>query len=117
MHIPRGGGAGLGCHGSYDAMPMSGSATRPDPQNYALWTFHTAPVTTGTCQINVYVPDDRSIEHVGGRPARYQVYDSAAPSGTPAGSFVIDEPANRGQWVSTGTYRVTQRVLTIELAS
>jgi translation initiation factor IF-2 len=117
IDVPTRGWDKQGCKGTFGAMPMSGSATRPDPANFAVWTFHTAPISAGTCQTAVYVPDDASIEHAGGDPAQYEVYDSAAPSGTPAGSFAIDDLTSRGQWVSTGSYPVTKGVLTIMLSS
>ena len=117
VKVRRGGWDHQGCDGDFDAMPMSGSATRPDPENYAVWSFRTAPVSAGICQTAVYVPDDASVEHVGGNPAQYQVYDSAAASGVPAGSFGIDELSSRGQWVSGGSYPLTHGVLTIKLVS
>jgi hypothetical protein len=117
FRVPAGGWTKQGCRGSFDAMPMSGSATKPYPGNYALWTFRTTPVTSGTCQVAVYVPDDHSIEHVGGNPARYQVFDNIRASGTPAGAFTVDERANVGKWVSVGSYPVTDAILTVKLTS
>ncbi len=117
LGVSAGGWDHQGCDGRFGAMPMSGSAIRPDPGNYAMWTFRTAPVTAGTCQIAVYVPADPSVEHVGGDPARYQVYDSATASGPAAGSFTIGELARRGQWVSGGSYRLTRGVLAVKLIS
>jgi translation initiation factor IF-2 len=115
--VRAGGWPKQGCDGRFGAMPMSGSATQPDPPNYALWIFRTAPVVTGTCQVAVYVPGDHSIVHVGGDPARYQVYDNAAASGPPAKSFTIDELTSLGTWVSVGSYPVTTGVLTVKLTS
>jgi translation initiation factor IF-2 len=115
--VRAGGWDKQGCDGRFAAMPMSGSGTRPDPGNYALWTFRTTPVIVGNCQVAAYVPDDHSVVHVGGDPARYQVYDAAAGSGTPVGSFTIDELTTLGTWVSAGTYPVTAGVLTVKLTS
>jgi hypothetical protein len=63
------------------------------------------------------VPSDPSPEHAGGHPAVYQVYGSAGVSGTPVGSFAIDQQANRGQWVSGGNWPVTSGVLTVKVDS
>jgi hypothetical protein len=115
--VQAGGWAHQGCGGRFDAMPMSGSATRPDPANYALWTFHTGAVAAGTCQTAVFVPRDTSVEHVGGHPARYKVFAAATASGPVAGAFTVDELSSRGQWVSGGSYSVTKGVLTVELTS
>ncbi len=117
LDLPAGGWRKQGCNGRFDAMPMSGSATRPDPGNYALWTFRTAPLMSGTCQVAVYVPADRSVKEVGGNPARYLVYDSARPSGPPAGSFGIDDFASLGRWASGGSYPLAGGVLTVKLSS
>jgi hypothetical protein len=117
IRVPSGGPRAPGCDGSFDAMPMSGSATSDDPDNYAWWSFSTSPVTNGGCNIGVYVPDDPSPQHVGGHPAVYQVYGSPGVSGTPLGSFAIDQPANRGQWVSGGNWPVTGGTLTVKVDS
>jgi hypothetical protein len=117
IRVPSGGPLASGCNGSFDAMPMSGSATSDDPDNYAWWNFGTSPVTNGHCQVSVYVPDDSNPQHAGGHPAVYQVYGSTAVSGTPLGSFAIDQLANRGQWVSGGNWPVTSGTLTVKVDS
>jgi hypothetical protein len=117
LRINSGSPSEPGCDGAYTAMPMSGSATSDDNSNFAVWTFHTSPVTTGTCHIDVYVPDDPSIVHVGGDPAVYQVYDAAWPTGTPLGSFDIDQHFNSGRWASRHNWPVTNGVLTVKLDS
>jgi translation initiation factor IF-2 len=106
-----------GCDGAFDAMPMSGNARKDDRGNYALWTFHTGAVTRGICHIDVFVPNDANIEHVGGNPAFYTVFASARATGQPIASFPIDQHFNRDRWASRGTYRITGGVLTIKLHS
>jgi hypothetical protein len=106
-----------GCNGSFDAMPMSGSATADYRGNYALWTFRTGTVTRGVCHLDVYVPDDPNVEHVGGNPAVYEVFQSAGTTGRELGSFGIDQRFNRGRWVSRHNWPVTSGVLTVKLAS
>jgi|HubBroStandDraft_1064217.scaffolds.fasta_scaffold07198_3 hypothetical protein len=115
--VAAGGWTKNGCRGRFEAIPMSGSATKPDPQNYAQWTFRTGSIMQGRCRVAVYVPDDKSIEHVGGAPAWYQVYDSAGVSGPPVGSFKVNEPAARGSWVSAGSFPVSNGLFTVELES
>lgn len=117
LDLRAGGWRKQGCDGRFDAMPMSGSATKPDPGNYALWTFRTAPLLSGTCQVAVYVPADRSVKEVGGNPARYLVYDSARPSGPPVGSFGIDDFTSLGRWANGGSYPLAGGVLTVKLSS
>lgn len=117
IEVPAGGWHQQGCDGGFDAMPMSGSATQPDPTNYALWTFHLDTAARSSCRVAVYVPDDHSNEHVGGNPAQYLVYDAATASGTPAGSFTINQTTGRGSWAAAGTFRVPSGVLTVKLIS
>ncbi len=115
--VNSGGQHADGCNGSFDAMPMSGSTTYDDPGNYALWTFHTAPVVRGICHINVYVPTDTSLEHVGGHPADYQVFGSAGTSGHELGAFDVDQIFNRGRWASRHNWPITNGTLTVKLDS
>jgi translation initiation factor IF-2 len=115
VKVKSGGWKSQGCDGTFEALPMSGSATKPYPGNYALWTFRPAGVRS--CGVSVFVPDDHSITHVGGNPARYLVYDAAAQSGNPAGRFAVDQAANLGRWVRAGQFPVRRGVLTIELTS
>ncbi len=106
-----------GCDGAFDAMPMSGSKAYDDPGNYALWTFRTGPLRQGTCDISVYIPADRSVEHVGGNPAVYQVFGSANTEGPDLGTFGIDQLARRGGWVSEPGWPMTTGWLTVRLDS
>jgi translation initiation factor IF-2 len=117
LQVASGGMQTPGCDGTFDAMPMSGSATAGDPGNYATWTFRTSPVTTGTCHLDVYVPDDTSLEHAGGDPAVYTVYDSDQATGTPAGTFSVHQPASLGQWVPSPAFAVTSGAMTVRLDS
>ncbi|MER8041259.1 hypothetical protein [Streptomyces sp. NPDC094032] len=103
-----------GACGGFDAMPMSGSATR-DSGNYVLWTFRTGAVTTGSCQVSVFIPNVSDIKLVGGKPSLYTVRGAAAASGTVLGSFAVDQPSNRGAWVSGGTYRISGGALSVLL--
>lgn len=78
---------------------MSGSATQDDPSNYAVWTFHSGAITRGLCHIDVYVPDDPNIEHVGGHPAVYEVFNSDSTFGQPRHRLVrqyLDSHAHCG---------------------
>jgi hypothetical protein len=114
----RGGGLRAdGCNGSFDAMPMSGSASQDDGANYAAWNFRTGAVSQGICHVSVYIPEDGSIEHVGGDPALYSVYDGPHAAGQPMASFTIDQVANQGRWASRGTYRITGGAISIKLHS
>jgi translation initiation factor IF-2 len=72
-----------------------------------VWSFRTSPVVAGTCQLGVFVPTGNSQQDVAGKPAWYRV------SG--GGTFTVDQVANRGSWVSAGTFPVRDGLLSITL--
>jgi hypothetical protein len=100
-------GGGLttdGCHGAMVAVPMSGDARRDDNDNVIVWWFRTAPVTTGSCAISVYVPDTGNDSDSAGQPAHYLVFRTDNASGATAGQFDVDQTRNRGRWVDAGRF-------------
>ncbi|MFS8099762.1 hypothetical protein LFM09_21790 [Lentzea alba] len=106
---------GSGCGTAFVSIPMSGDANKDDTSAYGLWTFNTGPVTTGTCAVSVFVPNG-DITKVGGNPTHYRVYDRfAVDKATPTGSFQVSQVANRGKWVSVGSFRVTGGKLAVQL--
>nr|WSX47979.1 hypothetical protein OG409_02855 [Streptomyces sp. NBC_00974] len=109
-----GGWGGDGCNGRFTAIPMSG-APKKDNGNYALWTFRTGQVSTGRCQVSVYIPNNKDIKAVGGAPAYYTVQSSlSAGSGTIA-SFNINQTTQLGSWYNAGTYDVRGGQLAVML--
>ncbi|WP_158718674.1 hypothetical protein [Streptomyces griseus] len=109
-----GGHAGDGCNGGFLSLPMSGKAGS-DAGNALRWTFRTGPVTSGTCQVSVHIPNNSDIKAVGGRPAHYTVHAGTTGSDPILRSFDVDQPSRRGQWVSAGDVRITGGVLTVKL--
>ncbi|MFE0461446.1 hypothetical protein ACFW1A_19575, partial [Kitasatospora sp. NPDC058965] len=115
--VGKGGWASDGCNGSFDTMPMSGSATSADSGIYAVWSFSpgTAGLTRATCQVQLYVPADHDPTHVGGDPAHFQVYGSGDASGSMTSDFNVDQFGYLGQWKPVGTFAVTKGTLSIKL--
>ncbi|MER7859246.1 hypothetical protein ABTX61_09095 [Amycolatopsis japonica] len=104
-----------GCGTSFVSIPMSGDANRDDPSAYGVWTFNTGPVTAGSCAISVFIPSG-DVTVVGGSPSVYRVFDRfAVDKATPVGTFQIDQVANRGKWVSVGTFRANDGKLAVQL--
>jgi len=103
---------GDGCVGQTDAIPLSGTASVPDPTLYAEWDFHTDPVPRGSCLIEVYIPDVEDIVYNGGNPAHYVVYESIE-GGDPVQLFTVVQPAHRARWVTLGIVSVTRGELRI----
>ncbi|AWZ13022.1 hypothetical protein DRB96_12615 [Streptomyces sp. ICC1] len=103
-----------GCSGFYYSLPMSGSS-RSDGI-WAQWKFTTDKVQKGRCSVQVFVPNVRDLSYVGGSPAHYTVYRSfTQKSGDEIGSFTINQPASLGQWVSAGTFSITDNKISVVL--
>ncbi|MGW6688111.1 hypothetical protein [Streptomyces sp. NPDC054961] len=100
-----GGWGGDGCNGRFTAIPMSG-APKKDNGNYALWTFRTGQVSTGRCQVSVYIPNNKDIKAVGGAPAYYTVQNSLSAGSGTISSFNINQRTQLGSWYNAGTYDV-----------
>ncbi|WP_053737003.1 hypothetical protein [Nocardia sp. NRRL S-836] len=106
---------GGGCGSAFTSIPMSGDAAKDDPSAYGLWTFNTGPVTAGTCTVSVFVPNG-DITAVGGSPTYYRVFDRfEVAKGTPVGSFQVSQVANRGGWVTVGSFKVNGAKLAVQL--
>ena len=101
------------CNGNYVTVSMSGSNS--DDGNYFLWTFNTGPVTSGNCDIQVYIPNDGNVMAVGGNPTYYTVQSTfSAGSGT-EGSFNISQVNNLGQWIDEGSFPVSNGQIAVML--
>lgn len=100
IRLNKGGWGSNGCNGTFDAMPMSGSSTKDDADNYATWQFRTGSVTRGTCYASVFVPNDSNAEHVGGHPSTYLIYTGWTPSGTARYALQVDQVKQRNHWVT-----------------
>jgi hypothetical protein len=107
---------GSGCGSAFVSIPMSGSATKDDTSAYGLWQFSTGPVSKGTCALSVFVPNG-NLEEVGGDPTTYRVFGGLQPSGSPIGTFTVDQVDQRGKWVGVGSYQVTDGKLAVQLLS
>lgn len=116
LSVGSGGLDGDGCNGSFVALPMSGDANIDDG-NYMLWTFHTGSVGSGSCAVDVYIPNVDNTVEVGGDPSYYTVQDSAAAGSDTVGSFSVDQTSNLGRWAYGGTFRVSGGVLAVMLHS
>ena len=116
IRLGSGGLNAAGCNDTFDAMPMSGSATSDDTSNYATWQFRTGAVQAGTCHVSIWIPADGNAEHVGGHPSTYLIYDSFAASGSAPFAVQVDQVANRGKW-ATATVRISSGAVTVKLLS
>jgi hypothetical protein len=99
--VARGGWGQDGCHGSFQAIPMSGDASKDDADQFAMWWFTPGPGYS-RCDLSVYVPQSERPHDVGAKAAQYFVL--AGRSGSPLAQFVLDQTTAAGRWVPAGKY-------------
>ncbi|MFE7353116.1 hypothetical protein ACFU8Q_07880 [Streptomyces sp. NPDC057543] len=103
-----------GCNGWYRSIPMSGDSN--DSDNSVVWNFRTGEVSSGSCKVSVYIPNDSNIGHVGGQPTYYTVHDGTSTAGsTQLGHFTITQVSHRGQWIAAPSYKINSGVLSVKL--
>lgn len=115
--LTRTGGASAGgCQGGARALPMSGDADKPDPGVTAYWQFNSV-MKSASCRISVYIPQGKSPLEVGGSSARYSVHKGTKSYGGDLAGFHIDQPHNKGSWVSGTTVHVEGGRFTLRLTN
>jgi len=112
--VARGGWAHDGCHGTFEAIPMSGSDHDHDQNQSAIWWF-----TPGTgitrCDVAVYLP---SVDQPADSAATSaQFFVTAGRDGAIFASFVVNETARRGDWQPVGRYPVSQGGIAVKLVN
>jgi translation initiation factor IF-2 len=112
--VARGGWAHDGCHGTFEAIPMSGDAHKFNENQSALWWF-----TPGTamvrCAVAVYLPNGDQPADSAATAAQFFV--TAGRNGSALAAFTIDETARRGAWQTVGTYPVSQGAIAVKLVN
>jgi hypothetical protein len=114
-----GGYRGDGCSGGFMSVPLSGQPTAYDANRYTLWTFRlSAGFSRGTCELYTFIPYNPQIAYVGGNPAYYFYYGtdySPSSKARPLGGYMIDQVSTRGDWVSSGSFKVTTGWVTVKM--
>jgi translation initiation factor IF-2 len=116
VKLLAGGFAGAGCAGWFWSVPMSGSATTDDPDTYVLWYFSTVPLSSGHCEIWVFVAQGSAPSDVAGKPTTYEVLRGRNDQRQTA-SFTVDQTANRGQWVDAGSFAFSGGQLAVKMVN
>jgi hypothetical protein len=111
-----GGWTGDGCSGTFDALPMSGYATRDDTSAFVVWWFKPANLRQGSCTISVYIPTGREFEDVAGDPAYYNVVAGQGNYDRVSG-FRIDQIQNRGRWLTAGTFPLRDGQIAVQMVT
>jgi hypothetical protein len=110
--VARGSWAHDGCHGTFEAIPMSGSAHDHDQNQLATWWF-TPGTGMSRCDVAVYLPSVDQPTDSAATSAQFFV--TAGRDGSIFASFVVDETARRGQWQPVGRYPLSQGGIAVEL--
>jgi len=110
--VARGGWAGDGCHGTFEAIPMSGDKAKDDPDQFAVWWFKPG---TGLnhCAVMVFRPEPLRRQDSAAIAAQYYVL--AGRDGARLGGFVLDQSADPGSWAEVGTFPVSQNGIAVQL--
>jgi hypothetical protein len=110
--VAHGGWSDDGCHGTFEAISLSGNATKNDPNQSAVWWFVLGD-TMNSCQLALYLP---AVDHPGDAAvttAQYTVL--SGQSGGPLASVTVDQTATRGGWRDLGAYPVTRGNIAVRL--
>jgi hypothetical protein len=112
--VTNGGWGGDGCHGTFEAIPMTGDKAKDDSNQFAVWWFTpTAGMTQ--CDIQVFRPHpDRSQDSAA---TAAQFYVLAGRNGARLAGFVVDQLAEPGSWADAGRYPVGKNGLAVQLVN
>ncbi|MYS78679.1 hypothetical protein [Embleya scabrispora] len=115
--VGSGGWTKDGCNGKFVAVPMSGDKNKDDASARVLWWFDVGAATR-SCRLSVYVPAG-SGRDVGGNPAQYYVLRGKEEDKTGAwyDKFTVDQVADKGRWVSAGTFPVSNGRIAVKLVT
>jgi hypothetical protein len=110
--VADGGWASNGCHGTFAAIPMTGSKTDDDPNQFAVWWFKPASRLT-QCSVMVYRPEPDRPQDSAASAAQFFVL--AGPDGPRLAGFVVDETADPGSWAAVGSFPISPDGIAIQL--
>jgi hypothetical protein len=112
--VAEGGWPGDGCHGTFQAIPMSGDATKDDTNLSAEWWFTPSEVMT-RCEVQVFRPRPKRPQDSAATAAQYFVL--AGRGGDRLAEFVVDQTANPGSWAGAGTFPLSPSGIAVELVN
>ncbi len=112
--IAEGGWTGDGCHGTFQAIPMSGKAAEDDQNLSAVWWFTPGEFMT-KCAVEVFRPKPSRPQDSAAPAAQYFVL--AGRNGARLAQFVVDQTADPGSWAEVGTFPVSENGIAVELVN
>lgn len=112
--VASGGWEHDGCHGTYEAIPMSGDKNTDDPDQHAVWWFTPTAAMT-RCTISVYRPAVQKAPNAAATPAHFWVLTGR--TGSRLAAFVVNQTSYPGIWASVGTYPVSAAGIAVEMVN
>jgi hypothetical protein len=110
--VAQGGWTEDGCHGTFEAIPMTGDQAKDDPAQFAVWWFTpTAGLTQ--CDLQVYRPKPERRQDAAAAAAQYYVL--AGRNGPRLAGFVVDQSIDQGTWVDVGEFPVSRNGIAVQL--
>ena len=106
---------GARCSGLFWALPMSGSI-RDDLGMSVLWWYSPPGMTSGSCDVMIYIPVTDRPQDAAGHPTYYVVLRGREDA-TVVGAFVIDQVINHGRWVGAGRYPLHDGQIAIKMTN
>jgi hypothetical protein len=110
--VASGGWAYDGCHGTFEAIPMTGNTAGTGPDQVAEWWFTPGPAMT-RCAVMVFRPAPQRRQDAAATAAQFNVL--SGQGGTPLAGFVVNEAADPGSWATAGTFPVSPDGIAVAL--
>ncbi len=101
--VGAGGWPGDGCHGTFQAIPLSGKADRPDQDTSIVWWFAPGAGIT-SCELAVYLPAPARRQDAAATAVRMTVHSGRG--GGALAALVVNQTAAPGTWWVLGSYPV-----------
>jgi hypothetical protein len=110
--VSHGGWSQDGCHGTFEAIPMSGDPNKDKSDQSAVWWFMPS-AGTNRCEVSVYLPAADNPSDSAATAAHFLVL--AGRGGQQFAQFTIDQTKGPGAWKSAGTFPINQGGLAVKL--
>jgi hypothetical protein len=112
--VARGGWARDGCHGTFEAIPMTGDKARDDQDQVAVWWFSPGAAMT-RCAVMVFRPDPDRRQDSAATAAQFYVL--AGRNGSRLATFVVNQATEPGSWVGVGAFPVSENGIAVQLVN
>ncbi len=112
--VGSGGWAQDGCHGTFEAIPMSGDSTRDDTNVSAVWWFKPG-TAMNRCEVQVFVPAPQNRQDAAATAAQFRVLTGR--TGAQVAGFVLNQTAQPGHWAAMGTFPASDSGIAVELVN